>query len=92
MEGELTARGRGVDLLVQALEPNVTIAQVGHEGNKVLQCSPKPVQPPDNERIAGAQVLKGFLQAGTLRFGAARHIREDLLTPSLRERISLEVE
>jgi len=82
MEDEFTAGGRGVDVFLQAPEPDIVIAQVGDEGNEVLEGAPKAVQPPDDQRIPCPQVVQR----------AARRIREELYATSPRERVRLEVE
>ena len=51
MEDELAARGRGVDVLLQAFETDILLAQVRDGGYELLERAPEPIQPPDDQRI-----------------------------------------
>lgn len=92
MEDQLAARGCGVDVFLQAHEPDIMLIQVRDERNEVLERAAESVQSPDHQGIACAHVVHGVLQARPFRFRATRRIRENLLAASSRERVRLEVE
>src|SRR5262249_26271225 len=92
VENQLAARGRGVDALLQALEPDPQLVQFCGGDNQVLQGAAELIQPPGNQRVAGSQVLQRCLQARSLRFSAARFICKGFLATGMLERIGLEVE
>jgi hypothetical protein len=57
VEDELAARGSGVDRLLQAAEPDPALGEAGDGVDQVAQRPAQPVQLPDNQGVARAQLV-----------------------------------
>lgn len=88
----LTATRSRVDGFVKALQPDTHFLQRFGAGDKVLQGSPQPAQPPYDQRVAIAQLLQGAVQARALGPGAACLVLENPLTPERLQCVMLQVE
>ena len=66
------AAGRGcVGALLQRAEPDARTLEPCNRVDEVLERAPEPVEPPDDQRIAGPQVLQRGRQPGAVGAGAA---------------------
>src|SRR3989442_1172156 len=54
---ELPVRRRGVDVLLQADKRHLLALEGVHERNEPLDRAPQAIQPPDDKRIARAELL-----------------------------------
>jgi hypothetical protein len=61
VEDQLAARGGGVDLLLQAA-PDPTLGQPGDGVDQVAQGAAEPVELPDDQGVAGAQLVQDLLK------------------------------
>ena len=64
VEDQLAAGGGGVDLLLQAAEPDPVVGQAGDGVDQVAQGAAEPVQLPDDQGVAGAELVQGLLEGG----------------------------
>jgi hypothetical protein len=58
VEDQLAARGGGVDLFLQAAEPDLALGQAGDRVDQVAQGAAQSVQLPDDQGVAGAQLVQ----------------------------------
>ena len=71
VEDQLAARRRGVDMLLQAFEADAARVE-GVDGiDQVREGAAEPVELPDDESVARAEVVQGGFQAGAVGFRAA---------------------
>ena len=64
VEDQLAAGGGGVDRLLQAPEPDPAISQPSDRVDQMAQRPPKGVQLPDDQGVAGAELVQELLEAG----------------------------
>ena len=91
VEDELAARGGGVDRLLEAAEPDPAVGQAGDGVDQVPQGAAEPVQLPDHEGVAGAQLVQELLEGGPVGAGAAGGVGEDPVAAGRLEGVDLEV-
>jgi hypothetical protein len=84
---------RGVDRIGQAAEVDSSCAELGDERNEVRKRSPKPIQLPDDESVAGTDGSKGSIETAA-RGNSAAHtlVGENTLSSCSRESIALQSE
>ncbi len=58
----------------------------------MLEAAPEPVEPPDDERVAGAQLVERLGQPGPLRLPPAHAVGEEPVAAGGGQRVELEVE
>jgi hypothetical protein len=90
VEHQLAAAGGGVDLLLQALEVDALTLEVPDRLDEVLKGSAKPIQPPDDQRVAFAQLPQSVTQTWPVRLRTGGLVSEDLLAAGRREGVLLE--
>ena len=71
VEDELAAGGGGVDRLLEAAEPDAAVGQAGDGVDQVAQRPAEPVEFPDDQGVAGAQLVQDLLEGGPVGAGAA---------------------
>jgi len=71
VEDELAAGGGGVDCLLQAAEPDATLSQAGDGVDQVAQGAAQAVELPDDQGVAGAELIQELLEDGAVAAGAA---------------------
>jgi hypothetical protein len=77
MEDELAAGGGGgVDRLLEAAEPNPTLGQAGDGVDRMPQGATEPVEFPDDQGVAGAQLVQDLLEDRAVGAGAAGGLGE----------------
>jgi hypothetical protein len=76
VEDELAAGGGGVDRLLQAAEPDATLSQVGDGVDQVPERSAEAVELPDDQGVAGAQLVQDLGEDRSVAAGAAGGLGE----------------
>jgi hypothetical protein len=61
--------GGGVDCLLQVAEPDAPVGQAGDGVDQVAQGSAEPVEFPDDQGVAGAQLVEDLLEGGSVQHG-----------------------
>jgi hypothetical protein len=84
-------RGGGVDLLLQAAEPDATLGQAGDGVDQVTQRPAKAVQLPDDQGVAGAELVQQLLEDRVVGAGAAGGLGEDPVAAGRGEGVDLQV-
>jgi hypothetical protein len=79
VEDELAAGGGGVDCLLQAAEPDPAVGQAGDGVDQVPQRPSEPVQFPDDQGVAGPQLVQDLLEDRAVATGAAGGLGEHLV-------------
>ena len=92
MKDQLSAGGRGVDLLGERLKTDPTLVERADGFEKMGEGTAQPIQAPDDEHVTGPELLQGLVQTGSLGLGAADGIGERAFTPCLLESVTLEIE
>jgi hypothetical protein len=77
VEDQLAARRRGVDMLLQAFEADAARVERVHGFDQVLERAAEPVELPDDEGVALAQIVQRRLQAGAAGLRAAGDVGID---------------
>jgi hypothetical protein len=92
VKDELPTRCGGVDALGERAEADATLVEVRERRDEVLQRAPQPVEPPDDERVTGAEMVErlGEARPVTLRTGSG--VAEDAVAAGRCKRVELEVE
>ena len=91
MEDELAARGGRVDRLLQAPEPDPALSQPGDGVDQVPQGAAEPVQFPDDQGVAGAELVQELGEGGSVGAGAAGGLGEHPIAARSGQRVDLEV-
>jgi hypothetical protein len=73
VEDELADGGGGVDRFLEAAEPDAAVGQAGDGVDQVPQGAAEPIQLPDDQGIAGAQLVQDLGEGGSV--GAGRRWR-----------------
>ena len=76
VEDELAAGGGGVDRLLEATEPDPAVGEAGDGVDQVAQRPAQPVQLPDDQGVAGAQLVQELLEDRPVGAGAAGGLGE----------------
>src|SRR5215211_7264161 len=76
MKDELATGGGGVDRLLQAPEPDAAVGQAGDGVDQVAERSAEAVEFPDDQGVAGAQLVQDLLEGGAVGAGAAGGLGE----------------
>lgn len=58
---------------------------------EMCQGAAKPVQPPDDQRVALTEMAQGFVKANALGFGAGCRVGEDALASGLLQSVFLKI-
>lgn len=83
--------GGGVDLLSQAAEPDPPFGEAGDGVDQVAQGAAEPVELPDHQGVAGAELVEDGGELGAVGAGAAGAVGEHAVAAGLGERVDLEV-
>ncbi len=83
MEDQLVAAGGGVDLLLQGLEADAPLLEQRDGVDEVSERAAQPVEPSDDEGVAGAQEAKCLVQPRTHDLVAAGGVGEQAFTAGL---------
>jgi hypothetical protein len=69
VEDELAAGGGGVDRLLEAAEPDAALGQAGDGVDQVAQGAAEAVQFPDDQGVAGSELVKDLGEGGPVGAG-----------------------
>jgi hypothetical protein len=73
---ELAAGGGGVDRLLQAAKPDAALGQASDGVDEVSEGPAEPVGFPDDQGVAGAQLVQELGEGGAVGAGAASRLGE----------------
>ena len=90
-EDELAAGGGGVDRLLEAAEPDPAVSQAGDGVDQVPQGPAEPVELPDDQGVAGAELVQELLEGGAVGAGAAGGLGEHPVAAGTLQGVDLEV-
>jgi hypothetical protein len=91
VEHQPAALRGGVDALAEALEAHAPALEVADDVQQVAQGAAQPVELPDQERVAGAELVEHLRQLRSGRQGAAGGIHEDAVAAGGAQGVELEV-
>jgi hypothetical protein len=91
VEDELAARSGGIDRLLKAAEPNTAVGQAGDGVDQVAQRPAEPVQFPDDQGVAGAELVQDLLEDRAVGGGAAGGLSEHSVAAGRSEGVDLEL-
>jgi hypothetical protein len=84
------ARRGGVDGFRQRPGADASRSQRAYRFDQVRHGTPKPIQPPDGQHFAVAQVGQRISKAGAVGFGPGSRVLENALAVCLAQRIRLQ--
>ena len=91
VEDQLAAGGGGVDCLLEAPEPDAALSQFGDGVDEMPEGPPEAVEFPDDQGIAGAQLVQDLLEHEAVGAGAAGRLGEHPIAASTLQRVDLEL-
>ena len=91
VEDELAAGGGGVDGLLEAAEPDAAVGQAGDGVDQMPQGPAEPVEFPDDQGVAGAQLIQDLDEGGAVGAGAAGGLGEHPVAAGVLEGVDLEL-
>jgi hypothetical protein len=91
MEDELAARRGRVDCLLQAPQPDPAVGQAGDGVDQVPQGPAEAVEFPDDEGVAGAELVQELGEGGAVGAGAAGGLGEHPIAAGVLEGVDLEL-
>jgi hypothetical protein len=91
MEDELAAGGGGVDGLLEAAQSDAAVGQAGDGVDQVAEGAAEAVEFPDDQGVAGAQLVQELLEDRAVGAGAAGGLGEDPVAAGALEGVDLEV-
>jgi len=91
VEDELAAGRGGVDRFLEAAEPDATVGQAGDGVDQMPQGPAEAVEFPDNQRVAGAELVQDLLEGGAVGAGAAGGLGEHPIAAGRGEGVDLEL-
>ncbi|ALT20312.1 hypothetical protein TP48_22175 (plasmid) [Xanthomonas citri pv. citri] len=90
VEDEPPARRGGVDGFRQRTKADASRFQRAYRFDQVRHGAPKPVQPPDCQHVAVAQVGQRISQTGAVSLGPGSRVLENALAACFAQRIRLQ--
>jgi hypothetical protein len=90
-ENKLAAGSGGVDGLLEAAEPDAAVSEAGDDVDQVAQGAAEAVQFPDDDGVAGAQLVRDLGEDGPVAAGAAGGLGEHPIAPRSGEGVDLEL-
>lgn len=91
VEHQPPTRGGGVERLVQRPEPDPAPAQLGDQGDEVLQGARESIEAGDNESVTGTHVGQAGLQLRAVGVAAEELVGEHLGAPDVAQRAELAI-
>ena len=91
MEDEPAARRGGVDGLLEAAKPDAALSQPGHGVDEMPEGAAEPVEFPDDQGVAGAELVQEQLEGGAVGAGAAGGLGEHPVAAGTLEGVDLEL-
>jgi hypothetical protein len=92
VEHQFAAWGGGVDGLLQRAGSDTLVGQGGDGVDQVAQGAAEPIQLPDHQGVAGAELIKGSGELGAVPTGPAGAVDEDPVAAGGSKRVDLEVQ
>jgi hypothetical protein len=81
----------GVDRLLEAAEPDAAVGQAGDGVDQVVQGAAEAVQFPDDQGVAGAELVQELLEGGASGAGAAGRLDKHSIATGGVQRVNLEL-
>jgi hypothetical protein len=91
MEDELAAGGGGVDGLLEAAQSDAAVGQAGDGVDQVAEGAAEAVEFPDDQGVAGAQLVQELLEDRAVGAGAAGGLGEHPIATGRGQSVDLEV-
>ena len=91
VEHKLAARGGGVDRLLEAPEPDPPVGKVGDGVDEMPEGAAEAVKFPDDQGVAGAQLIQELLEDGPVGAGAASGLGEHSIAAGALQGVDLEL-
>jgi hypothetical protein len=91
VEDELAAGGGGVDRLLEAAEADAALGEAGDGVNQVPQGAAEPVELPDDQGVAGTQLVEHLGEDGAVGAGAAGGLGQHPVAAGALEGVDLEL-
>lgn len=91
MEDQAALRSGGVDALLEHLDVNAALGEIGGHADVVLQGPHRAGQAGDRELVSGPEPAQSLVELGTAGQFPARPVGVDLVAPGRLERITLAV-
>jgi hypothetical protein len=83
--------GGGVDRLLQTAEPHAAVGQAGDGVDQVAQGAAEPVEFPDDQGVAGPQLVEDLGEGGPVGAGAAGGLGEHSIAAGTLQAVDLEL-
>jgi hypothetical protein len=90
VEEEATGGCLGINPVGQASEMDIAFFETIDQIHEAFDTPPKPIQFPDDQCVAGAQVREGIVQTGPSQASPAGFVREDTIAAGLFEGVELQ--
>jgi hypothetical protein len=87
----LPTPGGGGDRFLEAAEPDPAVGRAGDGVDQVPQGAAEPIQLPDDQGIAGAQLVQDLFEGGSVGAGAAGGLGEPPVATGTLEGVDLEL-
>ena len=91
MENQFAAGRSRIHLLLQSTKTNTTTVETTHNLDQMRQRAAQPVQSPDNEGVAGTQVIQSLSKPWPGRFSTAGYVRVKPRTARFPQSIFLQI-
>ena len=91
MEDELAAGGGGVDRLLERPEPDAALGQAGDGVDQMAQGAAEAVEFPDDQGVAGPELVEDLGEDGPVGAGAAGRLGEHPVAAGGLEGVDLEL-
>jgi hypothetical protein len=91
VEDELAAGGGGIYRLLEAAEADPTLSQAGNGVDQMAQGAAEPVELPDDQGVARAQLVQDLGEGGPVGVGATGGLGEDPVAAGPLEGVDLEL-
>jgi hypothetical protein len=91
VEDKLAAGGGGVNRLLETSEPDAAVSESGDGVNQMAQGPAQSVEFPDDQGVAGAQLVQDLLEGGAVGAGAAGGLGEHPVAASVLQGVDLEL-
>jgi hypothetical protein len=91
VEDELAAGSGRVDRLLQAPEPDPSVGEPGDHVDQVPQRPAQPIQLPDDQGVAGSQLVQDLLEDEAVAAGAASGLGEHSVAAGVVEGVDLKL-
>ncbi len=91
IEHQPPLRAGGVNRIVETDQPNLTFHQIAHQFDQMFQRSPHPIEYPDHQHVASAQLTQHVIERRARGLRATGLVLKDAFAARTLERIQLQV-